>query len=87
MSLLVRSSSIHLQVWVWLRAVQYGGRCLTRDTVLARRTLQVRLRLCRVEVYLACLQVLDLTGGVLCANITAVETAYFTALQQVRSCG
>lgn len=91
-ALLVGTSSMDLQIRIWLGSVQEATlRC--RISAHARVDWCVigigqlldllrskSLRFWRIQVDLASLEMLDLTSRVLCANVAAVQAPYFVAL-------
>ena len=70
-----------LEIGIRLGAIQYSLRIDIR-----RAFGQVGGSFGRIEVGLAFLKMLDLTGGVLCAREAAVQTPHLCALVEVSVC-
>ena len=80
-ALRVGTATMYLQIWVWLLAVQYSTRSLRHVGVNHRLAAlvcdEVCLRVRRIKVSLALLEMFNLPGCVLCSHEAAVLASDF----------
>lgn len=77
---LIRAAPMDLEVRIGCMSVQDCARCVVVERAVQCLCAQMRLRVCRVEVRRALLEMLNLARRVFRPHETAVETSYFIAL-------
>lgn len=84
-TLRVGAATMHLEIWVWLLAVQYSTRPLRHAWLYHRLATLVRQHMClrvrRIEISLTLLEMLNLPGRVLRSHEAAVLASDLVAFR------